>query len=180
MSTAHWFFAERVLVAMTFALSAATKARDLDAFHRTLRDFRLAGDRAARRLAPTVVALEAAVVVLVVASPGTAVAGNLLALALLAVFTAVLANARAHGSTVGCNCFGSSPQPLSWYDVARNVVLMIAIGSWLLGGGTASDIPAPATAASVVLACAAAVLLLVNLRNVGETLRRPILVDGQS
>lgn len=180
MSPQHWFFAERVLVAMVFALAATTKARDLDAFHRTLRDFRVAGDRAARRLAPVVVALEALVVVLTVVSPGTAVAGSLLAIALLAVFTVVLAGARVRGSTVGCNCFGSSPQPVSWYDVARNVVLILAIGGALLAGGPASAVPAPATAASVVLACAAVVVLLVNLRNVGETLRRPILVEGRS
>jgi hypothetical protein len=117
---------------------------------------------------------------MVVASPGTAVAGNLLALALLSVFTVVLGNARAHGSTVGCNCFGSSPQPVSWYDVARNIVLILAIGGWLLGDAAASTVPAPAAAASIVLACAAVVLLLVNLRNVGETLRRPISVEGRS
>jgi hypothetical protein len=168
-----WSFAERVLVAMVFALSAGAKARALDSFHQTLRGLGVAGDRAARRLAPAVVAAEAAVVVLVVASPETAVAGSLLAVGMLVVFTAVLARARARGTTIGCACFGSTRQPVSWYDVARNALLVAAIGAGLLLGEPAGP-PPLVTAAVLVPACAAAVLLLVNLREVVETLVRPV------
>jgi hypothetical protein len=169
----NWFFAERVLLAMAFALSAGAKARNLDAFHHTLRGLGLAGDRAARRLAPAVVVAEAAVVVGMVATPVTAVAASFLALGLLGVFAVVLATARTRGSTVGCSCFGSSPQPVSWYDVARAVLLALAVGGGLLAGGP-PDPPGPAAAARVVLGCAATVLVLVDLRAIGETLRRPL------
>lgn len=156
-------FAQTVAVA-TFAASAVAKARDLDGFHATLVAFRVAGDRAARRLAPLVLAAEVLVVLLTVLF---APAGLALAALLLVVYTGLLASVRAHGTTVGCHCFGRTPLPVSWWDVARNLVLLAGIGV-----GVVAD---PGIGAGVAL-----VLLAVNLRPVAEALRAPLPLEETS
>ena len=67
---------------------------------------------------------------------------------------------------------------MSWYDVARNALLVGAIGAGLLLGEPAGP-PPLAAAAVLVAACAATVLLLVNLREVVATLVRPIAEEGR-
>ena len=59
--------------------------------------------------------------------------GGVAALAVLAVFTVVVAYAVRRGVTAGCTCFGVvSAKPVSWRDVGRNVVLAgLAAAAWL-------------------------------------------------
>jgi hypothetical protein len=159
-------------VLATFAASALAKARDLDGFHGTLVAFRVAGDRRARRLAPLVLAAELLVVGLT-AVPPTAYAGLLGAAGLLAVYTGLLATARSRGATVGCHCFGRRPQPLSWWDVARNAVLLGAVGAGLAAGPG----PLPADPVPVAAAGLALVLLAVHLGPVADALRAPLPVE---
>ena len=155
-------FAQVVVVA-TFAASALAKARDLDGFHRTLVAFRIAGDRSARRLAPVVLAVEVLAVLLTLLVP---YAGLALGAALLIAYTGLLVSVRAHGTSVGCHCFGRTPEPVSWWDVARNLVLLAGASSWIH-----VDV-VPAVGAGVAL-----VLLAVHLRTVADALRAPLLVE---
>ena len=72
------------------------------------------------RLPIGVVAIGAALALLLLVSSAN---GGIVALALLAGFTAFLVARR--GSGVGCGCFGSTKtEPISWRDIGRNVVLM--------------------------------------------------------
>ena len=64
--------------------------------------------------------VEGALALLLLVSPSN---GGIVALALLAGFTAFLVARRNSG--VGCGCFGSTKaEPISWRDIGRNVVLM--------------------------------------------------------
>ena len=74
---------------------------------------------APRALARAVPVLELALAVVLVASPR---AGGVLALVLIAVFSAVLV--RAVGTDTGCGCFGAAhTHPVSRVDLLRNAVL---------------------------------------------------------
>lgn len=162
----------RVVVVATFGASALAKARDLDGFHGTLVAFRVAGDARARRLAPLVLAAEVVAVALSLAPPPVAYAGLGLAAALLVAYTVLLASTRAHGTTVGCHCFGRRPQPLSWWDVGRNAVLLAAVTAGLASGGTGTPADLAPAAAAVAL-----VLLAVHLGPVADALRAPLPVE---
>jgi len=67
MSPEDLLFLARVVVIVTFGLSAWSKLRDLDGFHHTITAFKLASDRPARVLAPAVLGTELLVVALVAA-----------------------------------------------------------------------------------------------------------------
>jgi uncharacterized membrane protein YphA (DoxX/SURF4 family) len=53
--------------------------------------------------------------------------GGAIALGILTLFTAVLVNALRHGIAAPCNCFGTnaSNKNISWFEVARNGILML-------------------------------------------------------
>jgi len=70
--------------------------------------------------APTTAYVEGALALLLLVSPAN---GGIVALALLAGFTAFLVARRNSG--VGCACFGSaSVAPISWKAIARNAALL--------------------------------------------------------
>ncbi|MFN0025613.1 MAG: MauE/DoxX family redox-associated membrane protein [Acidimicrobiales bacterium] len=110
-----------LLLAGVFAVAAVAKWRDLPGTARAMAAFGLARPWL---LARTVPGVEAAIAVGLVLTPtGSAV----LALALLAAFTALVAS-RLHRGLTGtpCRCFGTwGASTLSWVDVARNGCLMV-------------------------------------------------------
>lgn len=76
-------------------------------------------------LASVVPVVEVATAVLLIAGPriGALVAGTL-----LLAFTVLLAHVVRAGSTVSCRCFGGvSVRPVSWRDVARNLMLLALV-----------------------------------------------------
>jgi len=176
--TDAYFFA-RLVLALTFSVSAWVKINDLDSFHDTITAFKLASDRRARTLAPIVAGTEVLVVVLLVATTQTALLGLGLAAAQLAVYTWILTTARLHGAAVGCNCFGKKMQKLSWYDVARNVLLLATVA---LGFATYTGALALANYSTGVLVAmaVAAVIVVVNLGSLTEAVIRPISSEEKS
>lgn len=179
MSTDELFLLARAVAVVTFGLSAAAKLRDLDGFHHTITTFRLASDRQARLLAPAVLAVEL-LLVLLLAVGRTAAIGLVGTTVLLLAYTAILANARAHSATIGCNCFGQTASKLSWYDVARNVGLLAVSISGLVAAARGAGTPPAADAALLTAAGAGITALLINLEVVVETLRRPISLEELS
>jgi len=69
---------------------------------------------------------------------------------------------------VACHCFGASPATVSWYDVARNGLLIAAAGAGLAAGVPGQRLPAT-DAALVALSALAAPLVITNLANVVST-----------
>jgi hypothetical protein len=81
------------------------------------------------------------------------------ALAMLAAFTTLLARVVARGESVACGCFGSArPEPVSFVDLVRNGLLIVAAAAVGLGATTAD---APGLAAVITASGLAAVALLV-------------------
>jgi uncharacterized membrane protein YphA (DoxX/SURF4 family) len=117
-------------LAVVFVWAASAKLARLGTTHRGFADL---GLPAAGVLAPGVPAAELVTAALLVAVPR---AGGIVALAVLAAFTAVVARAVLNGSTAGCTCFGTvSRRPVSATDLLRNALLgalalVAAVPSW--------------------------------------------------
>lgn len=168
----------RWAIGLTFAVSALGKARTLGAFRAAVADFGVLPRRAEGPVALATVAAEGLVVLLVALGRGWAAAGFVLALLLLAVFSAVLAAALRRKAGVACTCFGASERQISWYDVARNGCLALCCAAGLASWSAATG-GRPELALIVALALMAATFLALvsNLQDIVELLRKPYVVD---
>ncbi|MET9762683.1 MauE/DoxX family redox-associated membrane protein [Streptomyces sp. NPDC006372] len=116
------------------------KAGAFSAFADSLRPLATVPDAAVRAVALGVVAVEGAVcLALVLPYAPAALAGLLIATALLAVFTLVITRSVGRGTTVRCRCFGRSAAPLGRAHVVRNGLL-----ASLAGAGAGAVVAGPA------------------------------------
>ncbi|GII86308.1 methylamine utilization protein MauE [Sphaerisporangium siamense] len=145
----------RCLIGLTFVFAAVSKIIGRGAaagFVATIRELRPLSRGTARLVAATVVAAEFAVPALLLA-PATARLGFLLAVALLAAFTAGIVTVLRRRVSVRCRCFGPSGAPMAPHHVARNAVLALVAVTGLVA---ASAGPAPADPGALVLVAATA------------------------
>lgn len=106
-------------LAVVFVVAAGAKTRSPRATAEELAELRLRFPTALARLLP---AVELVVAVALIASPPW---GGVLAFAVLAAFTAVLAGVVRSGRSVSCRCFGGlSTKPISRWSLARNGLLL--------------------------------------------------------
>ena len=170
----------RLIIAGIFLVSLGSKVRGRAQY----REFvaattALTGARApyARCLAGLTVAAEGAVALLT-ALPQTALAGLLLAVGVLSVFTYALVRVLRRDRVVTCRCFGSSTTPVGVPQVVRNVVLILtAVTGLVAGSGGIShvDVGGVAVTAFAAVIC---VLLLARLDDLVE-LFRPTIHKGR-
>lgn len=86
-------------------------------------------------------------------------AGGVAAMALLGLFSAVVARAVLGGSTAPCNCFGAaSPGPVSVVDLARNLGLAGLAVAAALAAEPVLPAPGAVVAVAAVLAAGTAAL----------------------
>lgn len=154
----HVVLTLRVLIGGVFLVAVASKTYGRAPFTRFTAAVRqIAGvpGRAAVPSAVGVLLAEAAVVTLL-AVPGLEPAGFLLAVLLLAGFSAVLAAALRRGVTASCQCFGAGRDAVGRRHVVRNGVLLLgaAAGACL---APAADPAAVAPSAAVLCVTAAAI-----------------------
>lgn len=117
-----WFTCMATIVT-AFSIAAVGKLRQPGDLVDTIQ--RLAGvsKYQASAVAAMVVIAELTVAVSILVGGGWARLGHSLATALLLLFAAVLASARRRGVQTSCNCFGTSKEVISYWDVARNIGL---------------------------------------------------------
>jgi len=114
--------AAALLLAGVFAWTAAAK---LVAPARTAASFKALGLPIPGLFARGVPAAEAATTALLLVAPR---AGGVLAIALLAAFSAFVITALRAGTTAGCGCFGAQAtagDDLSWIEPLRNLLLAL-------------------------------------------------------
>lgn len=148
-----------LLLAGMFAVAALAKWRDLPGTARAMASFGLPRPWLVARVVPGV---EAALAVGLVLTPaGSAV----LALALLTAFTVLLATRLRRGAVgIPCGCFGGwGGSTLSWVDVLRNALLLIA--ALIAITGDLPRRPGSGAIALAVVAISAAAVLLRRLRQ---------------
>lgn len=111
--------AAAIVLAAVLVVAAVAKLRDPEA---TAADFASLGLPAGPLLARAVPAAELATAAALVLNPGW---GGVVAFALLAAFTAVLASVIRSGRVATCACFGgSTAEPVSARHLVRNGVLL--------------------------------------------------------
>lgn len=125
--------AARIFVGGVLLYAAWTKVPDMAAFARDVANYRLLPAWTVALTAAAVVGVEivagAALVLGVWVRPAAAVAA-----ALLAVFTAGIAQALLRGIDLNCGCFGT-PERATWLSVARDVALFLPAAAVARFGG---------------------------------------------
>jgi hypothetical protein len=92
--------------------------------------------------------------------------GAIAALLVLVGFTALLSKAVLSGLQTPCNCFGAArAEPVSWSDVARNVMLAGLAALALRASGPVLPRPAAAVAAAALFAGGYGVLAALRARR---------------
>ncbi len=107
------------VLAVVFIVAAGAKLRDPLATRRALVGFGLPSPRLLTVVLPVT---EGTTALLLLINPRT---GGPCAVALLAAFTTLIAGRLLAGHHDACGCFGAwSSRPLSWRDIARNLILI--------------------------------------------------------
>lgn len=169
----------RWALGITFTISAVGKALDLGSFREAVSDFGLLPRRLSGPAAKTFFAAEALVVALMVLGGTGLPVGFALSTGLLAVFSVALAAALRKSAKVSCNCFGRTERRISWYDVGRNAVLMAcgAGGLWAYGASAQQGSLKVGAVLLLGLMAACFVVIVTNLEDIVEILRRPYTVE---
>jgi hypothetical protein len=169
----------RVMIGLTFAISAAGKLRDITAFRQTIADLELLPRGWNNTMAISLLAAELAVAVMVAVGGPVLLPGFLLAAGLLVVFSVALVLALRRGVQTACNCFGPAERSLSPYDLVRNLLLIgcSLIGVWGLSAPRHDLAGLDVALMAVMGTCL--VVVLINLADVVSTLRRPFSPLGE-
>lgn len=169
----------RLVLIGVFAVAAGTKLRDREAAREAL-----SGLGIPRRLAFALAPAELAVAALL-AVPGTAAAGAVAALGLLALFSAVIAANLAAGRHPACPCFGAGTAPIGPLTLLRNGALAVAAAGVLVAGAQAGHrwpaalAPGSFAVGALLAALLAAPLVVVLLRRHGRALARADRLAGE-
>lgn len=168
----------RMLVAIALIVAAAAKGRDLRGFAQDLeRSFSRLRGSAALAVACAIVFAEATIAVVIVAGGDASRAGSLAALALLAVFTLVVAWSVVFDRGLVCSCFGAASwHRMNGYDLARNLLLTAAAAIAWRGASEGDALAAfatqPAGVSMALVACGLiAFLFVASLQDIGSLLR---------
>jgi hypothetical protein len=115
----------RMVLGLTFSLSALGKATNIPAFIDAIRKFRLLPGWSIRWAGYLFLISEASVVIFIAIGGDLLLPGIILAGLLLLVFSGALATVLVRKLEIACNCFGPSANPVSGYDLVRNGLLFL-------------------------------------------------------
>lgn len=151
----------RLLVVIVLVASALAKSANMAAFAASLESDFAVPAALGRPGAIAIAAAEWAAAMAMLSGGDWARFGAGLALVLLVVFTAAVAQVVVMKRRVACQCFGQSGHTLSWLDLARNTIYLVAVAVFLLWGGTT---PVPGgLMAQLLMGLAAGVCFLVSI-----------------
>lgn len=169
----------RCLIGAVFLTSSVGKTAGRGAFDRfvsSLEGMRIVPSRSARSVARWVVAAEAAVcATLVTPLPAAAIAGFVLAAALLAAFTAGIALTLRRGVRTPCRCFGTSASTLGPRHLVRNLALaaLAVTGAFVVTADGATTPGGAVLAALTGLLLGGLVAVLDDILDLFRTSRTP-------
>jgi hypothetical protein len=160
----------RFVVAFIFLYSFLTKLRDFAAFEHAIQNFQLLPKNLHRPAAFAFMFGEALIFLAALLGGNWLFLSHSLAIALLLLFICALNSVLQRKIQASCNCFGTSEQKVSPYDIWRNagVVLVAALGFFALFWENSSpNLLDFALSALIALVFS---LLLLNLRELMELL----------
>jgi hypothetical protein len=143
-------FAAASLAMGALGVAAALKWWKLAEFRSGVADYGISSRRLTGVIAVAVPTLES-IAVAAFFVPATRSAGALLAIGLLAAFSAALARLLLSGRRrVGCACFGTQSRPVSWLLPVRNILMASALAACTLAPTHASAPALPALLAALL------------------------------
>lgn len=167
----------------TFTAAAIQKARAAREFSAGLAAFGIPS-QLRRPATNMLIACEVIAAALMLSSGRSAVAGFELCTVMLFTFSVALSRSIVSGAAVECNCFGPSGRPVSAFDVARNVgLLIVALTGWLCAAAFPSAATSPletaisavrtgnTTIVAVAVAAAALALVWAQLPQIAALVR---------
>ena len=165
----------RIAIILVFATAFAGKIRDIKNFQETVIDFRLLSVRWSKGMAWIVLATELVTGLCLTTGGRILLLGFLLAVSLLLVFSGALVVVLWRRANISCNCFGWTDRRISLYDVARNTLFSLCslLGIWASITGSSALSPSGGEIILIGLIATCFVVLVTNLADVVETLRKP-------
>lgn len=123
----------RATIAFLFIFSFGRKALTFRDFVVTIADFKLLPRRWSRSIALLFLCGEIATALAVTVGGVLLPIGFGLAIVLLVTFSVALLQALRRHIRMSCNCFGRTERPISYYDVVRNLLLILCslLGLWM-------------------------------------------------
>ncbi len=122
----------RIVIGLVFLLSFAGKVRGVTSFQQTVIQFKLFPASWSRLIAIVFLGSELAVALAMLAGGKFLAWGYLAGGLLLVAFSAALVSVLVRKIDTSCNCFGSSKERVSSYDIVRNAgFLLCALGGYL-------------------------------------------------
>ena len=122
----------RIAIGVTFAYSFLTKVRDVNGFARTIANFKLLPSQLSKPAATLLLIGELTVVTLITEGSQLLPIGFSLTILLLLVFTTAMVWTLARNIQTLCHCFGAGANPVTAYDLWRNLgfLLLATVGWW--------------------------------------------------
>lgn len=169
----------RITIALLFMFSFGSKALALRDFTVAIGDFRLLPRRWSRKITWLFLSGEIASSVLVISGGHLLPIGFLLATVLLTAFSIALLMALWRKFDMSCNCFGRTEHRISYYDVIRNMYLIVCclIGLWILR--YASQGLSSGEIVLLILMSAVILIFVTNSADVVKALCRPFQVTEE-
>ncbi len=162
-------------IGWAFAISLASKVFSVSRFRRfvaTITAFRILDARSSMPTAAALVGVEILIIALLLRRPGTWTTsiGLVAGIALLLAYSVALLSVLGRRLRIGCNCFGSSTDLVSGYDVARNGLLIsCGVGALLVGRHASGPLLFWPSLLSAAMGLAL-VVVVINARTLVETL----------
>jgi len=149
-----------------FMFSIIGKLANIKAFAHNIKEFRL--------LSPTlvwfatVIIITAEVATIVTLLLGFFVFGMLLAISIMLLFTSAIVSVLVRDIETGCHCFGIRDDPISGYDLVRNlcIIIILVLGLFLSLNMVQIDYPAFTVSVAIVFISLTTSLLLVNMPDI--------------
>jgi Methylamine utilisation protein MauE len=163
----------RMFILFAFAASFLGKVGDIRGFQETIVDFQLLSTYKSKIIALMFLSAELLTSLMMLIGGDMLILGFLLAIILLIIFSIALISALKRKVRVNCNCFGQNNQRISIYDTIRNLLLILSnfVGIWAYMNASLRLSWEEVILVSCIAACF--VVLVTNLSDIVETLRKP-------
>ena len=159
----------RIVIGIVFFVSALGKLRNFSEFTQTIQRFQILPRMLISPSTWLFISCEITVVILLVLGKQFLVFGFVLAGLLLLIFSMALLSVLIRKISTPCNCFGAGKNPVSVYDIVRNIIFILcALGGWSLYMGSSANYGTPNLLDWILIGFAASafVMAIVNLGEI--------------
>ena len=166
MLTAYELLFCQLAIGILFAMSAFGKIKNPRAFSAAIADFQILPSGWVKLASKLFLIGEITVIIFIVVGGSLLTVGFLLSIVLLVVFSVALIIVLIRKVKISCNCFGRKEQPISTYDVVRNISFAVCSGLGLILIQTNTDIQSVSILDLILLGLMAVTLVSISVNLV--------------